>query len=157
MGSDIDAKALARRNLERRLAPLRKANDLARPPRGWVKAIREALGMTTAQLAERIGVAQTRVSRIEKDEVGGATTLKTLRDVAEGLNCTFVYTLVPNEPLDEMLRARARQVADKQLARTNHTMKLENQALLPRDLEIERERLVDELVRGDPRRLWDAL
>jgi predicted DNA-binding mobile mystery protein A len=151
-----DPEALARKNLERRLAPLRKTNDFVRPPRGWIKAIREALGMTTAQLAQRIGLSQPRIPQVEKAETDGAVTLKTLRQVAEGLNCTLVYALVPNQPLDDMLRERARQLADGQLARTHHTMKLENQALEPHDLKAERERLIDELLRGSPRRLWDT-
>lgn|ERR1019366_2180738 len=151
-----DSRALARKNLERRLAPLRKTNDLVRPPRGWIKAIREALGMTTAQLAERIHLSQPRVSQLEKAEIEDSVTLKSLRQAAEGLDCTLVYALVPNRPLDEMLRQRAQKIADEQLARTHHTMKLENQALGSRELKAERERLIDELLRGDPRRLWDV-
>ncbi len=156
MRSEIKTERLARKHLERRLAPLRKASDLTRPGRGWVKAIREALGMTSTQLGRRIGVSQSRITRIEKDEVLDAVTLATLRRVAEGMNCTLVYALVPNEPLEDMLRARARAAADEQLARTHHTMKLENQALEGSDLEAERERLVEEMLAGDPRRFWET-
>jgi predicted DNA-binding mobile mystery protein A len=151
-----DAAALARKHLDRRLSPLRKTNELTRPPRGWVKAIREALGMTTAQLAKRIGVSQPRVAQLERAEIEDSITLRTLRETAEGLGCTFVYALVPKEPLEEMVRERARKLAEQQLARTNHTMRLENQALEPRELKTERERLVEELIRGDPRRLWET-
>lgn len=157
MRSKTDAQALARKHLDRRLNPLRKAEYLTRPPRGWIRAIRDALGMTTAQLAERTGVSQSRIPRIEKGEVAGSITLKTLRSIAEGMDCTLVYALVPNQSLDSMLAERARAVADKQLARTHHTMKLENQALTRREFEAWRERLVAELLRGDPRRLWDRL
>ena len=155
MHSNNQTGSLARKHLERRLAPLRKANDLTRPARGWIKAIREALGMTSAQLGRRVGVSQSRIARIEKDEAEEATTLRTLRRIAEGLNCSLVYALVPNEPLDELLRARARAVADEHLARAHHTMKLENQALDDRDLQAERERLANEFMAGNPRRLWD--
>ncbi len=148
-------KTLARKHLERRLAPLRDSDDLRRPPKGWIKAIREALGMTTAQLADRIGAAQPWIARLEATETADSATLKTLRRVAEGLDCELVYALVPKEPLDDILRARAELVAEKQLARTNHTMRLENQALTARDLKSERERLITELTRGDLRRLWD--
>jgi len=151
-----DAKTLARKNLERRLAPLRKANDLLRPPRGWIKAIREALGMTTAQLAGRIDLTQPRVSQIERGEVNGTVTLNTLRQIAEGLNCTLVYALVPNEPLDDMLRGRAQLIARQQFNTTQHTMKLENQALESSDLEAARRQLTEELLRGNPARLWDS-
>lgn len=156
MHSVSPAETLARKQLERRLAPLRKAPDFARPARGWVKAIREALGMTAAQLGARIGVSQSRVARIERDEAEDAVTLATLRRVAEGLGCTLVYALVSNQPLDEMLKARARAAADVQLKRTHHSMRLENQALDKGDLEQERERLAAEIMAGDPRRLWDS-
>jgi predicted DNA-binding mobile mystery protein A len=148
-------QALARKHLDRRLTALQAA-DLVRPPRGWIKAIREALGMTTAQLAERAGVSQSRIPRVEQGEIQDTITLKTLRSVAESLNCTLVYALVPNQPLDDMLRARARALANQQLARTQHTMKLENQALSVGDLETERERLIDELLSHNAQRLWDA-
>jgi predicted DNA-binding mobile mystery protein A len=148
--------ALARKHLEQRLAPLRQADSLSRPPRGWIRAIRDALGMTGTQLAGRIGVDQSRIPRLEKAEADGAITLKTLRHVAEGLGCTVVYALVPNEALDEVLRERAGEIADRQLARVHHTMKLENQALGAKDLQTERERLVNALMAGNPRRLWDT-
>jgi predicted DNA-binding mobile mystery protein A len=145
----------ARANLDRRLAPLRNASDFTRPPRGWIRAIREAIGMTTAQLAQRIGVSQPRIPQLEKAEVEGAVTLKTLRQAAEAMNCTLVYALVPNEPLSEMVRERATRIANERLARTNHTMTLENQGLTPSDLKAEQERLIAGLIAGDPRRLWD--
>jgi predicted DNA-binding mobile mystery protein A len=146
--------ALARKNLERRLAPLRTTQDLARPPRGWIRAIRDALGMSTTQLAERAGVSQSRIPRIEQGEIDGTLTMKTLQRMAEAMNCRLVYALVPNEALDRLLRARAEAIAEAQLMRTHQTMKLENQALTGSDLQAEKERLVAELLRGDPRRLW---
>lgn len=156
MNSTRDTAALARKHLDRRLTPSRRTNDLARPPRGWVKAIREALGMTAAQLAKRMGVAQTRVSRIEKDEVGSAVTLRTLRQAAEAMNCTFVYAFVPNEPLEQIVRHRAAELATDRLARAHHTMRLENQALARRDLDAEHKRILKDYLEGDPRRLWTA-
>lgn len=154
MHSRAGTAALARRRLDSRLAPLRDAHDLTRPARGWIKAIREALGLTTAQLALRMGVAQTRVSRIEKDEVGAALTLRTLRQAAEAMNCTLVYALIPNEDLDQMVQRRAEELAKERLARTRHTMGLENQSLTRRDLESEQARIRREILEGDPRALW---
>jgi predicted DNA-binding mobile mystery protein A len=154
MRSKIDARSLGRKHLERRLAALRGAEDLARPPRGWIRAMREALGMTTDQLARRAGVSQSRVPRIERGEVNNTLTLKTLRHMAEAMDCALVHAVVPNKPLDEMLRDRAQQIADQQLARTDHTMKLENQAMEPHDQGAERRRLIEELLAGSLRRLW---
>ena len=146
---------LARKHLDERLTPLRAAGGLARPPYGWVRAIRDALGMTTSQLAKRIGVDQSRITKLERAEIEDAVTLKTLRQAAEGLGCTLVYAFVPNTSLDHMVRTRAEEIAERELNRVDHTMRLENQALTREDLEQERARLVTELLNGNPRRLWD--
>lgn len=150
MRSDLGRKAL-----EGRVAPFRE-QPFTRPPKGWLRAIRDALGMTTAQYAQRLGVSQPRISALEKSEIDETVTLATLRRAAEALDCRLVYMIIPNRPLDDTLRERATRRADEQLARVNHTMRLENQGLTPRDLELERARLIDELLRGDTRRLWDA-
>jgi predicted DNA-binding mobile mystery protein A len=145
---------LARKQLEKRLAPLREA-QFAVPPRGWMKAIREALGMTARQLAARMGVAPSRIPVIEKAEVTGATTIKTLREAAEAMNCTFVYAFVPTKPLDDMLRDRAVQKTRKNIARLDHTMRLENQALLKSDLDDEQRRMIELALSGTLRGLWE--
>ena len=111
--------------------------------------------MTTSQLARRLGVDQSRITKLERAEIEGSVTLRTLRQAAEGLGCTVVYSFVPTTSLEDMVRARADDIADRDLARVDHTMRLENQALTPRDLRQERERLVATLLSGNPRRLWD--
>jgi len=144
----------AARALDARLAPLR-TRAVTRPPRGWIRAIRDALGMTTKQYAERLGVSQPRVIALERGELEDTLTLASLRRAAEALDCTLVYALAPNRPLAERLQQRAEARADAQLARMNLTMGLENQALSPADQKRQRERLVDDLLRGNPHRLWD--
>jgi len=150
----MDKTALARKSLEKRFAPLR-GQQLATPSRGWLRAIREALGMTTAQLAKRLGTVQSRVPALEKAEANGAVTLKSLRAAAEAMDCTLVYAIVPTKPLDDLIRARAAEKADAELAHISHTMALENQTITPADLAEERTRLIDELLAGSLRRLWE--
>lgn len=150
----MDGRVLARRSLEKRLAPLRDMN-LTPPPRGWLRAIREALGMTMEQLARRIGVAQPRIIALEKAEVEGSVSLRTLRDAAEAMGCTVVYAIVPQRPLNEMLRARAAQRAEQELARISHTMRLENQAVVAADLRAQLETMIEGFMKGSPSRLWD--
>ncbi|MCZ8195460.1 MAG: mobile mystery protein A [Aquidulcibacter sp.] len=149
-----DQTILARKSIDRRLASLR-GEPLTVPPSGWVKAIREALGMTTRQLAARMGAARSRVTAVEKAEVTGSTSIKTMRETAEAMGCTFVYAIVPTKPLDDLLRDQAMSKADQELARLHHTMRLENQALTKEDLITERERLVVELLSGPLSRVWD--
>lgn len=86
-------RATARRQLDKHLSQEPYADVFARPPRGWIKAIREALGMTTKQLAQRLGVVQSRIVAIEKAEVSGSITLDSLERAAHAPDCRLVYTL----------------------------------------------------------------
>ncbi len=149
-----DQTLLARKNLDRRLSKLNREAVIV-PPFGWVRAIREALGLSPQKLAERMGVTRPRVNTLEKAEVTGSTTIKSLREAAEAMNCTFVYAIVPTTTLDDILREQAAKKADTELARYHHTMRLENQAMDKRDLATERERLVSEMLMGSLRRVWD--
>ncbi|MFQ5417727.1 MAG: helix-turn-helix domain-containing protein, partial [Myxococcota bacterium] len=89
-----EARALLRNQLDRQLTSLRRT-PLMRPRRGWVRAIREALGMNGRQLAERIGIARSHLSQIESAEARDSVSLRTLRRVADALGCELVYAFVP--------------------------------------------------------------
>jgi predicted DNA-binding mobile mystery protein A len=144
----------AARALDMRLTLVRNWSA-ARPPRGWLRAIRDALGLTTKQFARRLGVSQPRIVALEKGEVDETVTLASLRRAAEALDCQLVYVLTPNRPLVDMLRVRAEAKADAQLEGVGHTMRLENQALTTSDQRRQREILIDQLLRGNLSRLWD--
>jgi predicted DNA-binding mobile mystery protein A len=145
---------LARKNLDKKLAPMRDMH-LTRPRSGWIRAIRDALGISSRQLAKRMGVVQSRVAALEKAETNGSTTLKSMRDAAEALDCTFVYALVPNKPLDDILRQRARQKAISQSAHISHGMLLENQALTDAQMREEIDRLTGQILAEPLRNLWE--
>ncbi len=120
-------RATARRQLDKRLNILRDSNAFIRPPHGWIKAIRESLGMTTAQFAKRLGVSQPRAVAIQKAETKGSITLDTLERAAHALDCSLVFTLVPRKPLEDLVEERATLLAKKYLATTRHSMSLEAQ------------------------------
>lgn len=147
-------RALARKQLDRRLDSLRSSDALARPPRGWVKAIREALGMTTAQLAARMGVSQPRIVDIEKAEAAGAITLDTLERAAHALDCKLVYAFVPRNPLQEVVAERARQIAGRRLSITGHHMALEAQTVSDEDAKEQFEQLLRQIVERGGSELW---
>jgi predicted DNA-binding mobile mystery protein A len=156
MVNQLNQEALARKRLDELLALYRTAAAQPRPPRGWVRAIRDALGMSSRQLAARMGLKQPTITALEKGEALETVSLKTLRQAAEALNCQLVYALVPKATLEDTVNARARVLADEQLARVHHTMRLENQALRARDLAEERERIVQSLLQGRASRLWEG-
>jgi predicted DNA-binding mobile mystery protein A len=87
-------KKLIRQQLEITLQKFRPLLSIPMPPRGWIRAVRDALGMNGRQLADRLNVTRQRAALIEKDELGSSATLKTMRRVAESLDCVFVYALV---------------------------------------------------------------
>lgn len=143
------------RHLDKRFAAVRALAKSPRPPKGWLRAVRDALGMTTAQYARRLGVSQPRIVELEQSEASGSVTLNTLQRAAEALGCRLVYVLVPEKPLADTIRERAETVASRQLADVEHTMRLENQAVTDKQVSknLLRER-VEELLRR-PARLWD--
>jgi len=145
----------ASEQLDKRLSKLRPLADAARPERGWIRAIREALGMTTGQLATRMNVRQPRIVELEKAESKGRVTMQSLERAADALGCRVVYALVPLKPLTTALEDRALQVAERQLSSVEQTMRLEGQGV---DDDEQRKRthkrLADELLRR-PARLWD--
>jgi predicted DNA-binding mobile mystery protein A len=148
-------RIIARKQLDKRLLPLSSVDSLARPPQGWIKAIREALGMTTAQLARRLGVSQPRIIALEKGEASGAITLETLARAAEALDCRLVYTLVPRKPLEALVDERAAALAKKRLGTTRHTMALEDQSVEAADETAQLERLTQQIVNQPGSKLWD--
>jgi predicted DNA-binding mobile mystery protein A len=150
----MNKQRLVRKQLEttlQRLAPLR---SVSQPPKGWIRAIRDALGMTAKQLAGRLGVAQQSVARIENDELAGAVTIKTMRRVAESLDCVFVCGFVPCSSLESTIRNQAERVAAKRLQQASHTMTLEDQSLTKAENQKVLAEMVDELVATPPPNLW---
>jgi len=148
-------RAAARKNLDKRLYPLMNADAFARPPRGWIRAIREALGMTTAQLAARLQIAQPSAVGLEKAEANKAITLQTLERAARALDCTLVYALVPREPLDTLVHERAHEIARERLRTISHSMALEDQRVGDADEQAQLERLAQKLMDGPGSALWD--
>jgi len=147
-------RAAARLQLDKRLNPLRHSEALTRPSRGWIRAIREALGMTTAQLAKRIGVSQPRAVAIEKAESKGSITLDSLERAAHALDCRLVYALVPRTPLEESVTQRAQRLAERRLESTRHSMALEAQDVDTADQQEQLRRLVKRLLDKAGSELW---
>jgi predicted DNA-binding mobile mystery protein A len=148
-------RATARRQTDKRLNALSNTDALARPPKGLVKAIREALGMTTSQLAQRLGVAQSRAVTIEQAEAKGAITLNTLEKTAQALDCRLVYVLVPRKPLETLVEDRAQALARQRLKATAHSMALEDQSVDAADESEQLKALTKRLIDEAGSKLWD--
>jgi predicted DNA-binding mobile mystery protein A len=144
--------AQSRASLDERFKEFGAVSRYTTPVRGWAKAVREALGMTTAQLAKRLGVKQPSVVAIEQSEAKETIELATLRRVAEALDCTLVYAFVPNKPLEAMVRERARLFSRRRRGPVEHSMLLEDQAVTGKG----HDKHLDEIVSDtNPRLFWD--
>ncbi|MCC4293842.1 mobile mystery protein A [Brevundimonas aurantiaca] len=154
MGYQHEREALARKHLDKQLSEIR-LGAFSKPPKGWLRAVRDALGLTTRQLAERMNKAQPSITALEKNEATESITLKSLREAAEALDCQLVYAIVPKDSLDATVRKQARKAAEARLRRINHTMSLEAQGVRKPELEAELDRLTDEILRAGGSRLWE--
>ena len=138
-----DFRQLRSKQLDRALAPLRSAK-VPRPPKGWIRAIREALGLSSAELAKRMKANRSLIVQQEKAEADDRITLKSLRAFANALDCDLVYAFVPRAgDLEQLAEARARAAAKTNVLGVEHSMALENQASgnLDEAIEAETERL----------------
>jgi predicted DNA-binding mobile mystery protein A len=105
------------------------AQSLSQPRSGWIKMIRQALGMSSTDLAKRLGIGVSSVSRLEQSEVDKTIKLETLQKVADQLGCEVVYALVPRQELDKTINQRALQIASEHAVETQKSMSLEDQRI----------------------------
>jgi predicted DNA-binding mobile mystery protein A len=149
-------KSFSQEQFDRKLAQLQEAARsfvLEAPSSGWIRTIRQVLGMSSSALAKRLGIAHTGLLKLEKGERSGTVSLATLRRAAEALDADFVYAIVPRKSVRDTVRARARQLAEERVLPVAKSMHLEAQGLSPEQLE----RRIEELARDletRPRELW---
>lgn len=148
-------KKLMRLQVQNTLTAFTSLANQPRPPVGWVKTIRAALGMSSQALAKRLRCSQTNVIAMEKRETQGNITLETLEQVAAALQCKLVYALVPEKSLEQILTAQAHKVAQRQIKAINHSMSLEQQGLTNQQLQQQEAALVAELLEGNLKELWE--
>ena len=128
------------KQLDRSLEPYRAARKIARPPKGWIHAMRQALGVSSGELARRLGTSRQLPLQLEKGEAEDRITLRSLRAAANALDCDLVYALVPRaDSMQEWIGERARAEATKHVLEVEHSMALEDQAVGRIDAAVEAE------------------
>ncbi len=130
-------------------------NDVVLPSEGWIRTLRNALNMSGTQLAHRLGVTRGLVSKTEKAELCGGVTLKKMQEMAQAMNCRFVYAIVPETDIEDVLKAQAFKKARARVKRASIHMALENQALNDEQLRLEIERLANEMLMTSSSTIWD--
>ena len=122
---------------------------------GWLRTVRKALGMSGTQLAKRLGVTKARVSKAEKDEPSGSVTLKTMHSMAKAMDCKFVYAVVPNETVENIIMQRAKEKARVLVQAASTHMALEAQSLNSEQIEFEIDRIAAQIVNKIPSDFWN--
>jgi predicted DNA-binding mobile mystery protein A len=124
-----DFRDLRLRQLARALSTFDTAKQEPRPQRGWLRAIREGLGLTLETVGKQLGQSRRRIQEFEEAEATDRITLRSLRRVAAAMDCDLVYAIVPKSgTVTELAERRARSQVTEDVRDVEHTMALENQA-----------------------------
>ena len=122
---------------------------------GWIKTVREALGMSTRQLAKRLNASQSVVTSAERNELAHTITLAQLDKLADALGCKVVYSFIPESSLEAMVNERAEAIAKTQVSMVQHTMRLEDQSVGHDFSEQQINIIKQKLLEGKWSKLWD--
>lgn len=147
-------KKLVREQLDNKLSKLKEFSIQGLTSIGWIKTIREALGMTSKDLASRVGVNQSRIIHMEQAEADGNIKISTMKKIADALEMDFVYALVPRTSLNDMVRDQARLLALKKMERLDHTMRLEMQELSSEEKERALKDMIDKILIDEIKDFW---
>lgn len=153
----IKNRELVISQLDEKMAKFKILEQTGTPPKGWIRALREALNMNCRQLSDRLGKSRGRVIDLEHDEISGAVTIKRMRRAAEALDCVFVYALVPRTSIKDFIRQQAEIVAKERISKTSHTMFLENQNVSVSEEKKMFSSMLEELTKTVPKTLWDRI
>ena len=144
------------RQLDEALAPFQDLRHRPAPRGGWVRTIREALGMTARQLAARTGKSKTTVLSTERNEARGTVQLDSLQTLADALDCDVAYAIVPRTSLRERLDRQARTIASQTVGRVSASMELEAQGVPEAERARQIDELAEEILRARKRDFWDV-
>lgn len=146
-----DMRALQRRQLDAWLSAL---PPLPPPRAGWIRTIRDALGMTLAQLGRRLGVSPQSVLSLEQRELEETISVGKLREAADAMGCELRLVFIPRTSLEATIHAQAQRRAREERDRLVHTMRLEAQEDGV-DAVLDERRAIDAWLTTRARRLWD--
>ncbi len=142
--------------LNEKMDKLTVLQHLIMPPIGWIKAIRNGIGMSMEQLGKKLSITKQAVMDIEKREKEGAITIKSMQEIAKVIDMKFVYGFVPNAgSLKQMIETRSLEIATKIVQRTSTSMKLEDQVNSKERIEKAIKERAAEIINKTPKILWD--
>jgi len=81
--------------LSKILERFESVTSVRRPKGGWIRAARQARGLTLDAIAKRMDIHRQNVFQFEKSEEKGHILLWNLNRIAEAMDCELVYAIVP--------------------------------------------------------------
>ena len=145
--------------MEKKIHPWQRLRENKRPPNGWLKSVRGALGLNTRQLADRLRTRHSSVLRLEKREIQGKVTIESLAKAAKAMNCQVIYAIVPKtgfNSLNEIIDQQANVLASYLVKKAGHNMKLESQGISDKETKKQISELAFELKTTMSSRLWET-
>jgi transcriptional regulator with XRE-family HTH domain len=88
-------RVLARRRLDLEMRPYRRAGLTKKPTNGLLRAVRQALRVPVAEIAEKMGISRSVVFDLEEREPRNSITLRSMSRMAQAMGCKVVYGIVP--------------------------------------------------------------
>lgn len=153
----MSVKGTARKQYVRTIdQAAQQIGHLPRPKAGWLSLLRNALGMSGAHVAARMGVSRNAIYQAERNERDGAITIAQMKKIAEAMDAEFVYAVVPKHGVESVVRAQARRKAEARVRRAGAHMALESQSLTTEQTGERIEELADELARDRPPGFWEV-
>lgn len=141
--------------LDGKLKPFFEIKNIEVPERGWVYTIRTALNMTLQQLGHKLKITIQGVQDIEKRELSGSISLKSMKEVGKALDMKFVYGFVSNHhSIDEFIELKSRELAEKMVLKNSNAL-AENKVINKEELQLEIEGYMRKIKTEIPKSLWD--
>lgn len=113
--------------INRRIEALRDISAHTKVRQGWIRYMRESMGMTLKNLGAKAGLSISAIQQAERNELAGTITLNRLKQMAETMDCELVYAFVPKSPITKILENAAKNKALRLLKVADIHMNLENQ------------------------------
>jgi predicted DNA-binding mobile mystery protein A len=97
-----------------------------KPARGWLRAVREAIGLTQGEVALKIAVKRQSYAQFEVAEEIGSISLASMRRAAEAMDCELVCYIIPRPSVARSYAelAQIHDPAAKHLKATEQSMAL---------------------------------
>ena len=146
----MNTRIIEIRALDRKTADLQSYKNIIPKGKSWIGTIREAIGMTALQLANRLGVTQPRISAMEKNEKN--MKISTMEKVAAAIDCDFVYYFKPKTSFQDIVETQAKQKAEAILKTVNLNMALEDQSIAAKEAVDD---MVSDFINNNTKQIWD--